>query len=126
MFDVVMFAVKKNATETDAASLLANTTVRSLIGLYKEWKTVCRVKIHPCTYQAYLEMLIKCKSSYISSFTVESKRTKAVATQGKRTGGLHGVQATSQLANVMKPFSDGIPRILVALGFVKSGNAALR
>jgi hypothetical protein len=49
---------------------------------------------------------------------------KGIATQGKRTGGLHGVQATSQLANVMKPFSDGIPRILVALGFVKSGNAA--
>jgi hypothetical protein len=55
MFDVVMFAVKKNATETDAASLLANTTVRSLIGLYKEWKTVCRVENHPCTDEASLE-----------------------------------------------------------------------
>lgn len=41
-FDVVMFAVKKNATETDAKTLLANTTVRSLIGLYKEMKTVSR------------------------------------------------------------------------------------
>lgn len=40
MFDVVMLALQQNVDEGDVETLFAGTTVRKLIGLYKEAKTV--------------------------------------------------------------------------------------